>query len=74
LVEQNSHHKQALEEGDPQAVCGVFAFRCPHCKQTHLIGTLVSEWHSRRTLPKVIYCTPFGSAYSFAFELEGIED
>jgi hypothetical protein len=73
LVEQNEFHKQAIEEGDPWAVCGVFEFRCPHCGQKHLIGVSVPEWHSRKTLPKVIHCTPYGSAYSFAFELEGIE-
>jgi len=73
LVEQNEFHKQALEEGDPWGTAGIFEFRCPHCKQTHLIGALVPEWHSRKTLPKEIHCTPNGSAHLFAFELEGIE-
>jgi hypothetical protein len=73
LVEQNSHHKQAIEEGDPWSLAGIFEFRCPHCGQKHLIGVSVPEWHSRKTLPKAIHCTPHGSAYSFAFELEGIE-
>jgi hypothetical protein len=70
LVEQNSHHKQALEEGDPWAVCGVFEFRCPHCGQKHLIGVSVPEWYSRKTLPKGICCTPHGSVHLIAFELE----
>jgi hypothetical protein len=74
LVEQNSHHKQAIEEGDPWGTAGIFEFRCPNCGQKHLIGVSVPEWHSRKTLPKEIHCTPNGSAYSFAFELEGIED
>jgi hypothetical protein len=74
LVEQNSHHKQAIEEGDPWGTAGIFEFRCPNCGLKHLIGVSVPEWHSRKTLPKTIHCTPFGSAYSFAFELEGIED
>jgi hypothetical protein len=73
LVEQNEFHKQAIEEGDPWAVCGVFEFRCPHCGQKHLIGVSVPEWHSKKTLPKDIYCTPHGSGHKFAFELEGIE-
>jgi len=73
LVEQNSHHKQAIEEGDPWGTAGIFEFRCPHCGQTHQIGVNIPEWHSKRTLPKDVYCTPYGSAYSFAFELE-IED
>jgi hypothetical protein len=73
LVEQNEFHKQAIEEGDPLGTAGIFEFRCPHCGQDHLIGVSVPEWHSRKTLPKAIHCTPYGSAYSFAFELEGIE-
>jgi len=73
LVEQNEFHKQAIEEGDPWGMAGIFKFRCPHCGQDHLIGVTVPEWHSRKTLPKAIHCTPYGSAYSFAFELEGIE-
>jgi len=74
LVEQNEFHKQAIEEGDPWGTAGIFEFRCPNCGQKHLIGVSVPEWHSRKTLPKAIHCTPYGSAYSFAFELEGIED
>jgi hypothetical protein len=74
LVEQNEFHKQAIEEGDPWGTAGIFEFRCPNCGQDHLIGVSVPEWHSRKTLPKTIHCTPYGSAYSFAFELEGIED
>jgi hypothetical protein len=74
LVEQNEFHKQAIEEGDPWGTGGIFEFRCPNCGQKHLIGVSVPEWHSKKTLPKVIHCTPYGSAYSFAFELEGIED
>jgi hypothetical protein len=74
LVEQNSHHKQALEEGDPWGTAGIFEFRCPHCGQKHLIGVSVPEWHSKKTLPQDIYCTPNGSGHRFAFELEGIED
>jgi len=70
LVEQNSHHKQALEENDPRGVAAIFAFRCPNCGQDHLIGVSVPEWHSRKTLPKGIYCTPHGSAHLLAFELE----
>jgi hypothetical protein len=73
LVEQNEFHKQAIEEGDPWAVCGVFEFRCPNCGQKHLIGVNVPEWHSKKTLPRDIYCTPNGSGHRFAFEL-GIED
>jgi hypothetical protein len=73
LVEQNEFHKQALEEGDPWGTAGIFEFRCPNCGQKHLIGVNVPEWHSRKTLPKVIHCTPHGSAHLFAFELEGIE-
>jgi hypothetical protein len=74
LVEQNSHHKQALEEGDPWGTAGIFEFRCPNCGQKHLIRVNVPEWHSRKTLPKVIHCTPYGSRHLLAFELEGIED
>jgi hypothetical protein len=73
LVEQNEFHKQALEEGDPWGTAGIFEFRCPHCGQEHLIGVSVPEWHSRKTLPKEIHCTPNGSGHKFAFELEGIE-
>jgi hypothetical protein len=73
LVEQNEFHKQALEENDPWGTAGIFEFRCPHCGQKHLIGVSVPEWHSRKTLPKEIHCTPNGSAHLFAFELEGIE-
>jgi hypothetical protein len=73
LVEQNSHHKQALEENDPWGTAGIFSFKCPYCGQDHLIGVSVPEWHSRKTLPKEIYCTPNGSAHLIAFELEGIE-
>jgi hypothetical protein len=73
LVEQNSHHKQALEEGDPWGTAGIFEFSCPYCGQKHLIGVSVPEWHSRKTLPKEIHCTPNGSAHLFAFELEGVE-
>jgi hypothetical protein len=73
LVEQNEFHKQAIEEGDPWGAAGIFSFKCPYCGQDHLIGVSVPEWHSRKTLPKTIHCTPYGSAYSFAFELE-IED
>jgi hypothetical protein len=73
LVEQNSHHKQAIEEGDPWSLAGIFEFRCPNCGQDHLIGVSVPEWHSKKTLPKDIYCTPNGSGHRFAFELEGIE-
>jgi hypothetical protein len=74
LVEQNEFHKQAIEEGDPWGTAGIFEFRCPNCGQKHLIGVSVPEWHSRKTLPKEIYCTPNGSAHLIAFELEGIED
>jgi len=74
LVEQNEFHKQAIEEGDPWGTAGIFEFRCPHCGQNHLIGVSVPEWHSKKTLPKDIYCTPNGSGHRFAFELEGIED
>jgi hypothetical protein len=74
LIEQNSHHKQALEEGDPWGIAGIFEFKCPHCGQKHLIGVSVPEWHSKKTLPQDIYCTPNGSGHRFAFELEGIED
>jgi len=74
LVEQNEFHKQALDEDDPWGTAGIFSFQCPNCGQKHLIGVSVPEWHSRKTLPKEIHCTPNGSAYSFAFELEGIED
>jgi hypothetical protein len=74
LVEQNEFHKQALEENDPWGTAGIFEFRCPHCGQKHLIGVSVPEWHSKRTLPKDVYCTPNGSGHRFAFELEGIED
>jgi hypothetical protein len=73
LVEQNEFHKQAIEEGDPWGTAGIFEFRCPNCGQKHLIGVSVPEWHSRKTLPKEIHCTPNGSAHLFAFELEGIE-
>jgi hypothetical protein len=73
LVEQNEFHKQAIEENDPWGTAGIFEFRCPNCGQKHLIGVSVPEWHSRKTLPKAIHCTPYGSAYSFAFELEGVE-
>jgi hypothetical protein len=73
LVEQNEFHKQAIEEGDPWSMAGIFEFQCPYCKQTHLIGVSVPEWHSKKTLPKDIYCTPNGSGHRFAFEL-GIED
>ena len=73
LVEQNEFHKQAIEEGDPWGTAGIFEFRCPHCGQKHLIGVSVPEWHSKKTLPKDIYCTPNGSGHRFAFEL-GIED
>jgi len=74
LVEQNSHHKQALEEGDPWGTAGIFKFHCPNCGQKHLIGVSVPEWHSKRTLPKDVYCTPNGSRHLLAFELEGIGD
>jgi hypothetical protein len=74
LVEQNEFHKQALEEGDPWSLAGIFEFRCPNCGQDHLIGVSVPEWHSKKTLPQDIYCTPNGSGHRFAFELEGIED
>jgi hypothetical protein len=74
LVEQNEFHKQAIEEDDPWGTAGIFEFRCPNCGQKHLIGALVPEWHSRKTLPKEIHCTPNGSGHRFAFELEGIED
>jgi hypothetical protein len=74
LVEQNSHHKQALEENDPWGTAGIFEFSCPNCGQKHLIGVSVPEWHSKKTLPQDIYCTPNGSGHRFAFELEGIED
>jgi hypothetical protein len=70
LVEQNEFHKQAIEEGDPWGIAGIFEFKCPHCGQKHLIGVSVPEWHSRKTLPKEIHCTPNGSAHLFAFELE----
>jgi hypothetical protein len=70
LVEQNEFHKQALEEGDPWGIAGIFEFRCPHCGQKHLIGVSVPEWHARKTLPKDIHCTPNGSAHLLAFELE----
>jgi hypothetical protein len=70
LVEQNEFHKQALEEGDPWGTAGIFEFRCPYCGQKHLIGVSIAEWHSRKTLPKGIYCTPNGSAHLLAFELE----
>jgi hypothetical protein len=73
LVEQNSHHRQAIEENDPWGTAGIFSFKCPYCGQDHLIGVSVPEWHSRKTLPKEIYCTPNGSAHLIAFELEGIE-
>jgi hypothetical protein len=73
LVEQNNHHKQAIEEGDPWGTAGIFEFSCPNCGQKHLIGVSVPEWHSKKTLPKDIYCTPNGSGHRFAFELEGIE-
>jgi hypothetical protein len=72
LVEQNEFHKQAIEEGDPWGTAGIFSFKCPYCGQDHLIGVSVPEWHSRKTLPKEIYCTPNGSGHKFAFELEGI--
>jgi hypothetical protein len=73
LVEQNEFHKQAIEEDDPWGTAGIFEFQCPHCGQKHLIGVSVPEWHSKKTLPKDIYCTPHGSGHKFAFELEGIE-
>jgi len=73
LVEQNEFHKQAIEENDPWGTAGIFEFRCPNCGQKHSIGASIAEWHSRKTLPKAIHCTPYGSAYSFAFKLEGIE-
>jgi hypothetical protein len=73
LVEQNEFHKQAIEENDPWGTAGIFEFRCPNCGQKHLIGVSVPEWHSKKTLPKDIYCTPNGSGHRFAFELEGIE-
>ena len=73
LVEQNSHHLQSLEEGDPNLIAGVFEFTCPKCGQKHLIGATVAEWHARKTFAKPVYCTPNGSQHSFAFELEGIE-
>jgi hypothetical protein len=73
LVEQNEFHKQAIEEGDPWGTAGIFSFKCPYCGQDHLIGVSVPEWHSKKTLPKDIYCTPNGSGHRFAFELEGIE-
>jgi len=73
LVEQNEFHKQALEEGDPWSLAGIFAFRCPYCGQDHLIGVNVPEWHARKTLPKDVYCSPYGSHHLLAFELE-IED
>jgi len=74
LVEQNEFHKQAIEEGDPWGTAGIFEFQCPKCGQTHQIGVSVAEWHSKRTLPKDVYCTPNGSGHKFAFELEGIEE
>jgi hypothetical protein len=74
LVEQNEFHKQALEENDPWGTAGIFEFSCPNCGQKHLIGVSVPEWHSKKTLPQDIYCTPNGSGHRFAFELEGIED
>jgi hypothetical protein len=70
LVEQNSHHKQAIEEGDPWGTAGIFEFRCPNCGQKHLIGANVPEWHARKTLPKEVYCSPNGSRHLLAFELE----
>jgi hypothetical protein len=73
LVEQNEHHRQAIEECDPWGIAGIFEFKCPHCGQKHLIGVSVPEWHSKKTLPQDIYCTPNGSGHKFAFELEGIE-
>jgi hypothetical protein len=73
LVEQNEFHKQAIEENDPWGTAGIFSFKCPYCGQDHLIGVSVPEWHSRKTLPKAIHCTPNGSAHLLAFELEGIE-
>jgi hypothetical protein len=73
LVEQNEFHKQAIEESDPWGTAGIFEFHCPHCGQKHLIGVSVPELHSKKTLPKDIYCTPNGSGHRFAFELEGIE-
>jgi len=73
LVEQNEFHKQALEENDPWGTAGIFEFNCPNCGQKHLIGVSVPEWHSKKTLPQDIYCTPNGSGHRFAFELEGIE-
>jgi len=74
LVEQNEFHKQAIEEDDPWGTAGIFEFRCPHCGQEHLIGVSVPEWHSKKTLPKDVYCSPYGSRHKLAFELEGIED
>jgi hypothetical protein len=73
LVEQNSHHKQAIEEGDPWGIAGIFEFKCPHCGQDHLIGVTTAEWHKKRTLPKDVYCSPNGSRHLLAFELEGID-
>jgi hypothetical protein len=73
LVEQNEFHKQAIEEGDPWGMAGIFEFKCPHCGQDHLIGVTTAEWHKKRTLPKDVYCSPYGSRHLLAFELEGVE-
>jgi hypothetical protein len=73
LVEQNEFHKQAIEEGDPWGIAGIFEFKCPHCGQDHLIGVTTAEWHKKRTLPKDVYCSPNGSRHLLAFELEGID-
>jgi hypothetical protein len=70
LVEQNEFHKQAIEEGDPWGTAGIFEFKCPHCGQDHLIGVTTAEWHKKRTLPKDVYCSPYGSRHLLAFELE----
>jgi hypothetical protein len=70
LVEQNEFHKQALEENDPWGTAGIFEFHCPYCGQNHLIGVNVPEWHARKTLPKDVYCSPYGSRHLLAFELE----
>jgi hypothetical protein len=70
LVEQNEFHKQALEENDPWGTAGIFEFHCPYCGQKHLIGVNVPEWHARKTLPKDVYCSPYGSRHLLALELE----
>jgi hypothetical protein len=35
-----------------------------------LIGVNVPEWHARKTLPKDVYCSPYGSRHLLALELE----